>query len=84
MTAYSDTITEPRSRSDAAASVVDGTKVYGKGATEVRALDGVTLDFAGSQFSAIMGPSGSGKSTWYMSPALTPSPRARCASAGST
>ena len=63
MTAYIDTTTEPRRRSDAAASVVDGTKVYGKGATEVRALDGVTLEFAGGQFSAIMGPSGSGKST---------------------
>jgi putative ABC transport system ATP-binding protein len=63
MTAYIDTITAPRSRSGAAASVVDGTKVYGRGATEVRALDGVTLEFAGGQFSAIMGPSGSGKST---------------------
>jgi len=63
MTAHIDTTTEPRSRSGAAASVVDGTKVYGKGATAVRALDGVTLDFAGGQFSAIMGPSGSGKST---------------------
>jgi putative ABC transport system ATP-binding protein len=63
MTASIDTTTEPGSRSDAAASVVDGTKVYGKGATEVRALDGVTLEFAGGQFSAIMGPSGSGKST---------------------
>ena len=63
MTAYIDTTTGPRSRSGAAASVVDGTKVYGRGATEVRALDGVTLEFAGGQFSAIMGPSGSGKST---------------------
>ncbi len=46
-----------------AASAVDATKVYGKGEAEVRALDGVTVDFATSRFTAIMGPSGSGKST---------------------
>jgi putative ABC transport system ATP-binding protein len=63
MTTHIGTISEARSRPGAAASMVDGTKIYGKGATEVRALDGVTLDFAGGQFSAIMGPSGSGKST---------------------
>jgi putative ABC transport system ATP-binding protein len=38
-------------------------KVYGEGATEVRALDGVSIEFAARRFSAIMGPSGSGKST---------------------
>jgi len=47
----------------AAARTVDARKFYGKGETEVRALDGITVDFAGEQFTAIMGPSGSGKST---------------------
>ena len=46
-----------------AARAVDATKVYGKGEAEVRALDGVSVDFATSRFTAIMGPSGSGKST---------------------
>ena len=47
----------------AAARVVDGHKTYGSGDTEVRALDGVTVDFGEGRFTAIMGPSGSGKST---------------------
>jgi putative ABC transport system ATP-binding protein len=46
-----------------AARAVDATKVYGRGDTEVRALDGVTVDFPARAFTAIMGPSGSGKST---------------------
>jgi len=49
--------------STAAAGAVDAVKVYGEGDTEVRALDGVTVDFERSRFTAIMGPSGSGKST---------------------
>ena len=47
----------------AAARVVDAVKVYGRGDTEVRALDGVSVDFPVGRFTAIMGPSGSGKST---------------------
>lgn len=46
-----------------AARAVDAVKVYGRGETEVRALDGVTVDFDTGHFTAIMGPSGSGKST---------------------
>ncbi|MDH4119713.1 MAG: ABC transporter ATP-binding protein [Acidimicrobiia bacterium] len=50
-------------RTDVAASILDGVKVYGAGDATVRALDGVTFEFPRGQFTAIMGPSGSGKST---------------------
>ena len=48
---------------DAAARAINAVKIYGRGDTEVRALDGLTVEFARSRFTAIMGPSGSGKST---------------------
>ena len=46
-----------------AARAVNAVKLYGAAGTSVRALDGVNVDFAPGQFTAIMGPSGSGKST---------------------
>ena len=51
------------STSTIAARAVGAVKVYGRGATEVRALDGITIDFERGRLTAIMGPSGSGKST---------------------
>jgi putative ABC transport system ATP-binding protein len=47
----------------AAARAVAVTKLYGRGAAAVRALDSVTAAFPAARFTAIMGPSGSGKST---------------------
>jgi len=56
-----DTITPETTR--VAARAVDATKVYGEGEAEVRALDGVSVEFETARMTAIMGPSGSGKST---------------------
>lgn len=47
----------------AAARIERGTKIYGSGGSEVRALDDVSVSFEAERFTAIMGPSGSGKST---------------------
>ncbi|WNM24121.1 ABC transporter ATP-binding protein [Demequina capsici] len=46
-----------------AATMRGGYKDYGFGDTAVRALDGINVDIARHEFTAIMGPSGSGKST---------------------
>jgi len=59
------TLSAPVTRAEptVAARTADASKVYGRGQTEVRALDGITVDFLAQRFTAIMGPSGSGKST---------------------
>jgi putative ABC transport system ATP-binding protein len=56
-------LTEAKQLVDTSAEARDVTKVYGTGSTAVKALNGVTVAFPASTFTAIMGPSGSGKST---------------------
>jgi putative ABC transport system ATP-binding protein len=63
MTTVATPVPVPSTSDAIAARAVDAVKVYGRGATEVRALDGVSIAFPSGGFTAIMGPSGSGKST---------------------
>jgi len=67
LTSPSPTATAPRTpvtTTPAPAAVARGVvKVYGRGATEVRALDGADLTIPAGRLTAVMGPSGSGKST---------------------
>ena len=58
-----DTSTIEASKGTVAARAVDASKIYGSGETEVRALDGINVEFHDGEFTAVMGPSGSGKST---------------------
>ncbi|HEX6235336.1 MAG TPA: ABC transporter ATP-binding protein, partial [Jiangellaceae bacterium] len=61
MTTQSHALHSPASTGSAAARAAGLTKVYGEGRTAVRALDGIDVEFAAGEFTAIMGPSGSGK-----------------------
>ena len=62
-TTAQDQAPPPPASRPVAARTVDAVKVYGSGGTEVRALDGVTVEVPSATFAAVMGPSGSGKST---------------------
>ena len=53
----------PTGLEDVAAEAFEVVKVFGKGASRVEALRGVSLGLPEGEFTAVMGPSGSGKST---------------------
>jgi len=58
--------TVPAARTAAPPAAVrtrDLRKTYGRDDNAVHALDGVDVELAAGQFTAVMGPSGSGKST---------------------
>jgi len=63
LTPQSERERAPVAAAPAAAQAIDAVKVYGRGETAVRALDGINVAFEAARFTAIMGPSGSGKST---------------------
>jgi len=50
-------------RAPVAAALHGVSRIYGRGAAAVRAVDDVTLEFPRGGWTAVMGPSGSGKST---------------------
>jgi putative ABC transport system ATP-binding protein len=54
---------QPMIETDVVASVRNVTKLYRLGGHDVRALDGLSIEFRRGDFVAIMGSSGSGKST---------------------
>ena len=56
-------MTAPVATETIAARAVGASKIYGSGEAEVRALDGIDVEFERHRYTAIMGPSGSGKST---------------------
>src|ERR1700727_427360 len=52
-----------RDGAEAAVQITDVTKTFGRGSSEVVALDGVSLSVAPGEFVCLIGASGCGKST---------------------
>ena len=44
--------------------IKDLTKIYNGGEVQVKAVNGITIDFEEGEFTAVVGPSGSGKTTF--------------------
>jgi putative ABC transport system ATP-binding protein len=59
----SEAVSERAAQAGAIVSARDLHRRFGEGEAAVDALSGVSVDFPGARFTAIMGPSGSGKST---------------------
>ena len=57
-------VTATRISGATAVQLTEVSKVYGRGAASVTALDKVSITLARGSFTAVMGPSGSGKSTF--------------------
>jgi putative ABC transport system ATP-binding protein len=57
-------VTTTRISGATAVRLIEVSKVYGRGAGSVTALDKVSIELARGSFTAVMGPSGSGKSTF--------------------
>jgi putative ABC transport system ATP-binding protein len=55
-------------------SVVQASKIYQMGQSEVRALDNATVDICSGELIGVIGPSGSGKTTFLMIAGLLDSP----------
>jgi NitT/TauT family transport system ATP-binding protein len=60
---HAPTTARPEAGTDVAIKIDDVTKAFGKGRTQVVALDGVSLSVAPGEFVCLIGASGCGKST---------------------